>query len=386
MAKEWVSAGKQVFDDSVIINVPFSESGYFEAITPEARSYRFSIKDGQVLTVTGAVKTEGEAKVFLDLFARDGEEWDRIAYADSTFSITYEFSRNEECVLRLQPELLANAYYAINISITPVLINPVFGASNRSIGSFYGASRDNGQRLHEGVDIFASKGTPVIAPADGFISRVAKSSLGGKVVWMKDNKRGHTYYFAHLDSQMVKSGMRVYQGHVLGLVGNTGNAKKTPPHLHFGIYQSGSKDPLYYIHKVEQAIASLPIDTGFHQKPFKVLQKKIALMSGPSTKLPVKTSLERDTYVTIIGQSRDWFRIALPDNTEGYLLKNQVVPLTAGQQTKLDTTHVLLSAIHPDAIPVAVLKKDTAVEILARFREYNYVITEKGKAGWLFDN
>ncbi|MEX2232777.1 MAG: M23 family metallopeptidase [Cyclobacteriaceae bacterium] len=385
MTREWLSAGKQVFDDSVIINVPFSESGYFEASTPDARSYRFSVKDGQVLTVNGAVKTRQDAKVFLDLFVRDDEEWERIAYADSSFSITYEFSRNEECVLRLQPELLANAYYALNISITPLLINPVFGALNRAIGSFYGASRDNGKRLHEGVDIFATKGTPVIAPTDGVISHVGKSSLGGKVVWMKDIKRGHSYYFAHLDSQMVKQGMRVYQGHVLGLVGNTGNAKKTPPHLHFAIYQSGSKDPLYYIRKVEQAMASLPIDTGFQQKPFKVLQEKIALMSGPSTKLPVKTSLERDTYVTVIGQSHDWFRIALPDNTEGYLLKKQVAPLSGGTQIKLDTTHVLLSAISPDAIPVAVLKKDTAVEILARFEGYNFVITEKGKAGWLYN-
>jgi murein DD-endopeptidase MepM/ murein hydrolase activator NlpD len=385
MAKEWLSAGKQVFDDSVIINVPFSESGYFEASTPEARSYRFSVKDGQVLTVNGAVKTQGEAKVFLDLFVRDEGEWEPLAYADSTLSITYEFTRNQECVLRLQPELLASAYYALNISITPVLINPVFGASNRSIGSFYGASRDNGKRLHEGVDIFATRGTPVIAPTDGFISRVGKSSLGGKVVWMRDNRRGHSYYFAHLDSQMVKAGMRVYQGHVLGLVGNTGNAKKTPPHLHFGIYQSGSKDPLYYIHKVEKAMASLPVDTGFQQKPFKVLQKKIDLMTGPSAKLPVKGSLERDTYVTVIGQSHDWFRIALPDNTEGYLLKKQVVPLEGGPQTKLDTTHVLLSEIRPDAIPIAVLKKDTAVEILARFGRYNYVITEKGNAGWLFN-
>jgi SH3-like domain-containing protein len=52
---------------------------------------------------------------------------------------------------------------------------------------------------------------------------------------------------------------------------------------------------------------------------------------------------------------------------------------------KLDTTHTLLSAIRPDAIPVAVLKPDTPIEILARFDNYNFVKTESGKAGWLYN-
>lgn len=385
MAKAWLSAGKGVFEDSVIVNVPFSESGFFQASSPEARSYRFNVKDGQVLTVDGAVKTQRDAKVFVDLFIRDDKEWERVAFADSIFSITYEFSSDEECVLRLQPELLVNAYYAINISITPVLINPVFGASNKSIGSFYGASRDNGKRSHEGVDIFARKGTPVIAPTDGIISRVGVNTLGGKVVWMRDPRRGHSYYFAHLDSQMVRPGMRVYKGHVLGLVGNTGNARRTPPHLHFGIYQSGSKDPLYYIHKVEAAMASLPIDTGFQQKPFEVRVKRAELMTGPSQNLSVKASLLKDTYVKVIGQSHDWYRITLPDETEGFVLKDKLSPLAGGRLSKLDTVRVLLSAIHPDAIPVKVLQPNTPVEILAHFQDYQFVVTDQGNAGWLLN-
>jgi murein DD-endopeptidase MepM/ murein hydrolase activator NlpD len=384
MAREWLVAGEQAFTDSVVVTVPFSESGFFAASAPDARSYRFDVKDGQVLTVSGAVKTRRDAKVFLDLFVREDDGWESIAFADSTFSITYEFNANEECVLRLQPELLANVYYAINISTTPVLINPVFGASNRSIGSFYGASRDNGKRSHEGVDIFARKGTPVIAPTDGTISRVGTSRLGGKVVWMKDPRRGHLYYFAHLDSQMVTSGMRVYQGDVLGLVGNTGNAIRTPPHLHFGIYQSGSRDPLYYIHKVEAAMASLPIDTGFQQKPFRISPKKIMLMTGPSSRLAAKTYLEKDTYVTVIGQSHDWYRISLPDDTEGFVLKKHLASLDAGKVITVDSSRVILSKIHPEGLPVMTLAKGTAIEILARFQRWNFVKTADGTAGWLY--
>src|SRR5688500_16696300 len=145
MTQEWLQASEAVFLDSVFVNVPHSESGFFQASSPEARSFRFNVKDGQVLTVNGLVKTHGDANVFLDLFIRSGTEWDHIAYGDSTLSITHEFGSDEECVLRIQPELLVNAWFSVTISLTPVLLNPVFGASNRSIGSFYGASRDNGK-------------------------------------------------------------------------------------------------------------------------------------------------------------------------------------------------------------------------------------------------
>lgn len=385
MTREWLSAGEDIFDDSVIVDLPFSESGFFQASAPQARSYRFQVRDGQVLTVNGAIKTNREAEVFLDLFIRDGEEWEHIAYADSTLSITHEFNSDQECVLRLQPELLANTWYALNISITPVLINPVYGASNKAIGSFYGAPRENGKRSHEGVDIFAPKGTPVVAPTDGYISRVGLNTLGGKVVWMKDPQRGHSYYFAHLDSQMVKPGMRVSQGHVLGLVGNTGNARRTPPHLHFGIYQSGSRDPLYYIHKVEEAMATLPIDTGFQQMPLKVRTANIAMMPGPSKKLTAKATLPRNTFVTVIGQSHDWYRIALPDDAEGYVMKKQLTELKGGTVATLDTTRVLLAEIRSRAVPVATLAPDTSVEVLAHFQDYTFVKTEEGIAGWLYN-
>lgn len=58
---------------------------------------------------------------------------------------------------------------------------------------------------------------------------------GGKVVWMRDEARGMSLYYAHLDSQHVAAGAYVRPGDTLGFVGKTGNARTTPPHLHFGI-------------------------------------------------------------------------------------------------------------------------------------------------------
>ena len=383
MTREWLAASERALTDSVRVELPFSESGFFEAGNPQARGYKFAARDGQVLTVKATQKAEAGTQVFMELFVRDENEWDRVAHADSTLTITYEFSSDEECLLRVQPELLANVWYAVDISLTPVLINPVFGASNKSIGSFYGAPRDNGRRSHEGVDIFARKGTPVVAPTDGYVSRVGLNRLGGKVVWLKDPKRGHSYYFAHLDSQMVKPGMHVRQGHVLGLVGNTGNAIRTPPHLHFGIYKSGAKDPLHYIRQLEQGIASMPIDTGFQQKPFKVAISKTPLFAGPSPDFKLHVTLEKNNYVKVLGHSGDWYRVSLPDQTEGYIQKSSITPLTAGTKHTLDSAAVLLSEIDPHAVPIEVLKEAAAIEVLARFGDFSYVRSANGNAGWI---
>ena len=73
--------------------------------------------------------------------------------------------------------------------------------------------------------------------------------LGLSYVWLYDARRGQALYYAHLDSQIVQAGVQVDVGDTLGLVGNTGNARSTSPHLHFGIYRhgEGALDPLPFI-------------------------------------------------------------------------------------------------------------------------------------------
>ncbi len=94
---------------------------------------------------------------------------------------------------------------------------------------------DGGNRNHEGVDIFAAKGTPVVAVANGFVTRTGNQGLGGKQVWLRDSSSGNAYYYAHLDSILTESGKQVRINDTLGFVGNTGNAAGGSPHLHFGI-------------------------------------------------------------------------------------------------------------------------------------------------------
>jgi murein DD-endopeptidase MepM/ murein hydrolase activator NlpD len=119
----------------------------------------------------------------------------------------------------------------------------------RAVQSGFGAGRDSGRRRHEGIDIFAPRGTPVVAAVDGWVTRQTTNRLGGNVVWLWAPSRRLSLYYAHLDRQAVAPGERVAAGAIIGYVGNTGNAARAAPHLHFGVYASlaGAVDPLPYV-------------------------------------------------------------------------------------------------------------------------------------------
>ena len=142
-------------------------------------------------------------------------------------------------ILRIQPELFRGGHLRVTSAPAPSLHFPVPGAGTANIQSIYGDEREAGRRSHEGIDIFAPRGTPVLAASDGFVTAVGQNRLGGNVVWVWNPSRGVRLYYAHLQDQLVRAGTFVKAGDTLGTVGNTGNAKTTPPHLHFGIYARG---------------------------------------------------------------------------------------------------------------------------------------------------
>jgi murein DD-endopeptidase MepM/ murein hydrolase activator NlpD len=124
---------------------------------------------------------------------------------------------------------------------------PVQGVTPRAVQSGYGDPRDRGVRTHEGIDIFAPLGTPVLAATDGVVARSTTNRLGGNVVWLWSSRGLNTYY-AHLDRHAVVPGDRLEAGAVVGYVGTTGNARGGAPHLHFGIYTpNGTVDPLPFV-------------------------------------------------------------------------------------------------------------------------------------------
>jgi murein DD-endopeptidase MepM/ murein hydrolase activator NlpD len=100
----------------------------------------------------------------------------------------------------------------------------------------YGAPR--GQGAHQGIDIMADRNTPLVAVDDGAISKLsrAETGLGGIYVWLR-RADGVQYYYAHMESvaEGLEIGSRISVGQVLGAVGNSGDARSAPPHLHFEI-------------------------------------------------------------------------------------------------------------------------------------------------------
>jgi murein DD-endopeptidase MepM/ murein hydrolase activator NlpD len=125
------------------------------------------------------------------------------------------------------------------------LAMPVQGVSRNQVGDSWHAPR-NGDRLHEGQDIFAPRGTPVLSATEGYIARIGENELGGQTVSVV-GAGGLVYYYAHLDSYAagIATGDAVTTQTVLGYVGTTGNAAGASPHLHFGVFaRGGSLDPL----------------------------------------------------------------------------------------------------------------------------------------------
>lgn len=111
---------------------------------------------------------------------------------------------------------------------------PLFGPA--SFGDSFGAPRaDVAGGWHHGEDIFAPKGTPILAVADGTVFSVGWNDLGGWKLWLRD-LAGNEFYFAHLSafSPLAVDGQRVQAGDVLGFVGSTGDTAAM--HLHFEIH------------------------------------------------------------------------------------------------------------------------------------------------------
>jgi murein DD-endopeptidase MepM/ murein hydrolase activator NlpD len=113
-------------------------------------------------------------------------------------------------------------------------------ASRFSYGSGWGAPRDGGTRRHQGIDLLAARGTRLVAVEDGRIGPRWGHDGGnaGIRLWLHGTSGTH-YFYAHNRRNLVRPGQRVRRGQVLAEVGTTGNAARTPPHVHFELHPRG---------------------------------------------------------------------------------------------------------------------------------------------------
>ncbi len=251
--KEWIAVAERSLDAAHPVRLPYRQVGYFPKDRSRSISLQFTVKRGEHLSI--ALDPDNNMTLYADVFKQEGSDIKHFTSLEKEDSVmSFDVDEAATYILRLQPPLESSGQYDLSIVQTPSLGFPVAGSKAR-VGSVWGDSRDNGQRSHEGIDIFAPKLTPAIAAADGTISSVKDGGLGGKTVNLKVSNRNLSLYYAHLDQQLVQPGQYVKKGDTIGLVGNTGNARTTPPHLHFGIYSyDGAIDPLPFVDKVNKII------------------------------------------------------------------------------------------------------------------------------------
>lgn len=144
---------------------------------------------------------------------------------------------------------------------------PLEDVSRKEVADTWGAPRGTGRR-HEGQDIFAPRGTPILSATNGYIYKIGENNLGGQTVSVISSG-GRVYYYAHLDryAKGIEVGDRVSTRSVLGYVGTTGNAQGTPPHLHFGIYTlTGAINPLPLLtDRIAPTVTTVKPNHGLHR-------------------------------------------------------------------------------------------------------------------------
>ncbi len=386
----WISAAARAVREPVAVALPFRETGYLPAAEVRAVGYRLPLRRGQKLSVSLEVADSGGMQIFVDLYrtpADSTERLDHVASAEpGARSLEYEARRDGDFLLRLQPELLRGGQYTVTLESGPSLAFPVSGRDSRAAQSFFGAQRDGGRRSHHGIDIFAPRGTPVVAAAAGLIRNVGVSNLGGKVVWLYDARRNQSLYYAHLDSQIVRSGAIVNVGDTLGLVGNTGNARTTPPHLHFGIYQRGQGpvDPFPYVQRSRVTPARVLADVNDLGEWVRTSVPAVTLRATPADDGATLARLPRHTVLRLESASGSWYRARLPDGSVGWLsarlAESAVKPLRTERTSDVVTVREGPGLASPAMENVAA---GTRVPVLGRFADYLYIQTPAGRTGWV---
>jgi len=149
------------------------------------------------------------------------------------------------------PILLLAAFFFLNRQefICPIAYKGAIlvRCDNRGDGFF--AAERKGNRLHEGLDLYAPIGTPVAAVRSGIVAAAKHTRGMGNFVIIRHSGNITTIY-GHLSKIYARKGQFVRQGDIIGEVGKTGNAnyRDIQPHLHLEVRKKGvPQDPLEYL-------------------------------------------------------------------------------------------------------------------------------------------
>ena len=383
LGKDWLNAADNALQRPVTVEMPLSERLYVDDREAKAFGYRFEVKRGQHVQASIGLHSDTPLKLFVDVFRVNENAGTRhVASASKgTYNVEFEPRADGEYILRIQPELLRGGEVNVSIRRTPAFGFPVVKGKTHDIGSFFGDPRDGGRRKHHGIDIFARRHTPIIAPVDGRVRFTGERGLGGLVVWLRDQKRDMSIYFAHLHEIKTRKGAYVSAGDTIGTVGNTGNARRTPPHLHFGIYQNGPIDPYHFVARSDREISPF---TAIDPLLGMVARTRIVsqmLRYGQGTS---ELSLLRHQHLKVLAVSDDEYRVRLPSGEEGYISKTAIETIEDPiRRQEVESGLVMRSAPSDMAPMVSQVQTGNGVHVLAINANYAFVDDGVGNRGWV---
>ena len=191
LGQDWLRAAEEALELPVQIDLPYGEQGTFDPTQALAVGYRMQALRGQRIEIQLELETDRPARIFLDLYRLDDQATPlHVASAEpSTNRLAFEPRRDADYLLRVQPELLRGGRFDLVVRTVATLEFPVHDHDVTDIQSAFGAPRDAGRRSHHGVDIFAPRGTAVLAATRAFVRRVGEQGLGGNVIWLHDQER-----------------------------------------------------------------------------------------------------------------------------------------------------------------------------------------------------
>jgi len=316
-------------NDSLLIDLPYRESGKFFPKSFSVYSYSIKLHQGDLLSVK--IKQDSSSSLtFIDVYKIENSAYKNIKsskFGEQTLQLEIEEDNLYSVVV--QPEIEASSFFTIEIKRFPLYLFPVAGGKNSDAQSFWGAQRDGGKRSHEGVDIFAKRGTPIIATVDGRITFSGEKGLGGKQVWLRDTKRGYSLYYAHLDSIATFKKFLVDAGDTLGFVGNTGNARTTATHLHFGIYSgySGAINPYHFIKKNDFKFPKK--SSYFPENQLAIVKNNANLRNSNSVKnSQIIQKIAAGDTIYVLGKTEEWFHVKTSNsNNSSFLHTSLATPI-----------------------------------------------------------
>ncbi|VUD67444.1 L-Ala--D-Glu endopeptidase [Thalassocella blandensis] len=384
-AQRWESSARYALSFPIGIQLPYAER---RILNPE-QSYRAtafvaSLAMDQRVAITVEPSSNSRVPVFVDVFERQSGEpsFKRLASKkQDQHQLLFEAPRQGQYIFRIQAGYRARGLVNIIIASQPKYIFPVLNTHADAVKSFFGAARDGGKRQHKGVDIFAEQGTPVVSVSAGRVHKAATTPRGGNNIWIRQGE--YSFYYAHLHDIHVQQGQTISTGQTIGTVGNSGNARTTRPHLHFGLYKGvrGAIDPYPLIDDSHSLLEQTITEIELSPRWVAVKARELNVRAGPKLKADIVQTLRRHQLVQVEAVMADWLRVSTAEGFHGFIAR-EFIQQPNPTRWQLDQPYLVMAEPEMQAPVLSRLDAGEKVLSLGLFGPYRLITFAGGLQGW----